>query len=313
LLDKQEPWSRLHFQGWNPQVDAALLIGLPMSPLVYAAARLRSATIPYVVDIGDPWMLTNPDPPLHGLAAARAIRAERQLWSAASGAVVTTGAQADAISALHPTMPILVRPNGYELPQAAAVGELAETRKQPTATLRLVHFGNLYSLRLDIGSFFSRLVESDRWREITFTQYGSDWSGQLNTIPSAIRVETHLPVAWEQAIKVACEHDAAIVIGNKDAQQLPSKAVQYLTLPIPRVALTNGQNNDALTQYVSGKAGWMTATTDDTQVAKRLYDHVARKWSATELAPPPSDAWPRVANEIAGFVGSVLSTREPSI
>src|SRR6516225_4481585 len=59
ILDPQEAWSARSFRSWRPEVDAALLIGWPMSPVAYAGSRLRDAGIPYVVDVGDPWVLTN--------------------------------------------------------------------------------------------------------------------------------------------------------------------------------------------------------------------------------------------------------------
>ena len=62
LLDKHELWSRRRFRGWRPDCDAALLIGFPFSPLSEAARRLTAAEIPYVVDAGDPWVLTGPGP-----------------------------------------------------------------------------------------------------------------------------------------------------------------------------------------------------------------------------------------------------------
>jgi hypothetical protein len=41
ILDPQEPWSYRSLRSWEPRVDGALLIGNPMSPLVYAAACVR--------------------------------------------------------------------------------------------------------------------------------------------------------------------------------------------------------------------------------------------------------------------------------
>jgi hypothetical protein len=308
LLDKYEGWSRLHFRGWEPKVEGALLIGLPASPLVYASIHLRARNIPYVVDMGDPWILTHPDPPLRGLAATRANRAEQQLWAGACGAIVTTGAQADAISALRPGMPVFVRPNGYDPAYISAASKMADRyATHPPGRLSLVHFGGLYSVRVDVRALLDRLVKSGRWREVAFAQYGSDWNGTLDTttLPQ-VHITTHEPVPWEQAISISHGHNAAIVIGNHNPHQLPSKAVQYLTLPVPRIALTNGQDNDELTRYVTNKAGWMTTSLDDPQLAERMHDHLERRWSAKELAPPPGEAWPQVASEIAEFIGSLL-------
>ena len=307
LLDNQETWSYLHFRAWKPQVDGALLIGLPMSPLVYASACLCTRDIPYIVDVGDPWMLTHPNPVLSRPAASRATRAERQLWARASGAVVTTTAQANAILSLYPAIPVLVRPNGYETMGPTTMDDPAALRPQSQKTINLVHFGDLSSLRLDVSILLRRLVDSGHWREVKFAQYGSDWDGVLDRAPSEAVITRHKPVPWEEAIVVGRSYDAAIVIGNQNSYQMPSKAVQYLTLPIPRIAITCGEADDALAQYVADKAGWLCSAIDDPQLVERFHDHLSRNWRAAELAPPFGEAWPRVANEIAMFVNRVLS------
>lgn len=306
LLDNQEIWSRLHFQTWDPNVDGALLIGWPMSPLVYAAARLCARDIPYVLDIGDPWMLTHPNPDLRRPVASRAIRAERRLWDNANGAVVTTAAQARAVSSRYPAMPILVRPNGYETVDFAEDGVLNLRTRSPE-TINLVYFGTISSARLDLGLLLRRLVDSGYWRGVKLAVYGSDWDRRLDRVPANVAVTRHKPLPWREAVVVARNYDAAIATGYRSAGQMPSKAVQYLTLPIPRLAITCGADDDALAQYVGDKAGWLCAAIDDPQLAEQVHDHLSRNWSAAELAPPPGEAWPYVASELAGFVGRVLS------
>jgi hypothetical protein len=312
LLDNQEIWSRSRFRTWEPKVDGALLIGWPMSPLVYASARLYARGIPYVVDVGDPWMLTHQNPYLRRPVASRATRAERRLWARAAGAVFTTAAQANAISSLYPDMPILVRPNGYETVEPAAVGDPADPRPRPRETISLVNFGNLSSVLLDVSGLLGRLVESGRWREIKFAQYGNDWDGVLDKSPSEVIVTRHKPVPWKEAVVVARDYDAAVVVGTRNAyrMQMPSKAASYLTLPIPRVAVTCGAEDDALSQYVADKAGWLCSAIDDPQLAEQLHDHLSRGWTAGELAPPVGESWPCVADEIAAFVKRMLSPED---
>ena len=107
---------------------------------------------------------------------------------------------------------------------------------------------------------------------------------------------------------VAREHDVAVAIGTQRSHRMrmPSKAVQYLTLPIPRLAITCGAEDDPLAQYLQGKPGWLCCTIDDPRLPELLAAHVSRDWNAAELAPPPGESWPRVAEEVASFVKSVL-------
>jgi hypothetical protein len=309
ILDPQEPWSARSFRSWRPEIDAALLIGWPMSPVAYAASRLRDAGIPYVADVGDPWVLTTRGTSLRWPVSSRAAGAERALWEGASGAVLTTKVQADALSSLYPDLPILIRPNGYQDEGTAAVDQAPRGRAgHSDDALKLVHFGTLYDVLLDVGTVLARLADSGRWREVQFAQYGHAWPGALDRASLKATVTAHQPVPWEQAMAVAREHDVAVVIGSQPVHhmRMPSKAVQYLTLPIPRLAITCGAENDPLAQYLHGKPGWLCCTNDDPRLPELLAAHTSHDWSTAELAPPPGESWPRVADEVAGFVNSVL-------
>jgi hypothetical protein len=88
--------------------------------------------------------------------------------------------------------------------------------------------------------------------------------------------------------------------------RMPSKAVQYLTLPIPRVAITCGADDDAIADYVADKEGWVCSAIDDPRLAERLQEHLLRKWSPEQLAAPRAEAWPQVADEVARFLARVL-------
>lgn len=62
------------------------------------------------------------------------------------------------------------------------------------------------------------------------------------------------------------------------------------------------------------KPGWLCSRVDSPALAEQLRDHLSHPGSAAKLAPPPSEAWPHVAEEIAPFVNRVLaptSTRAP--
>jgi hypothetical protein len=77
--------------------------------------------------------------------------------------------------------------------------------------------------------------------------------------------------------------------------------------PIPRVAITSTARDDALADYLADKPGWLCSQVDSPALAEQLRDHLSHPWSAAKLAPPPSEAWPHVADEIASFVNRVLA------
>jgi hypothetical protein len=301
LLDKWEPWSARRLRSWKPRFDGALLIGHPYSPLVYASRRLRGAGVPYVVDVGDPWVLTSHATDLRGLAHLRATRAERALWRGAAGGVLTTPGQAAGIEGVAPGIRTLIRPNGYD----AVAAVPAPPPRRDDAVLRLAHFGMFNSVRLDPRPLLQRLAASGRWSRIVLSQFGDDFAGFLDHPPAGVQIERNPAYPWEQVVERAVEYDLALVVGNVNPKQLPSKAVQYLTLPIPRLALSCG-GEDALAVYVADKPGWLTVHPDEEDAPGRIAEQLARRWSAAELAPPASESWPAVAASIAGFVGSCV-------
>jgi hypothetical protein len=298
MLDPFEPWARKALRKSWPGLDAAVLLGYPFSPLIVAARILKRHGVPYVVDTSDPWALTI-DRATTSMWHRRRAAAERALWESANGGIVTTDGQAQALRALVPGLDLLVRPNGYNhvempvrSPRAASGGEL-----------RIAHFGDLYAPRVDISGFLRQLAASQVWRRIRLLQYGRDHVGVLEGLPDVIRVEKRAPIPWQDIVCLsATELDVALVVGNTDPRQLPSKAIEYMTLPVPRLAVTRGIQGDALSEYVRGKPGWLVLDVGETDAGPLLAQHVSRDWTTEQLAPPPEDAWDRVASEISNFV-----------
>jgi hypothetical protein len=303
LLDRFEPWSALRFSRWRPDADAALLIAAPWSPIVYASRRLVRAGIPYVIDVGDPWILTTEGVP--SLPIRRASQAERFLWEHAAGAIVTTRAQRERLLALFAELPILVRPNGYN--PIERVPMRSRSRPADDMSLRIAHFGMLSPTRLDPVPFLVELQRSERWRSIVFSQFGNDFGIGLDRVSlDSLRIEHRPPLPWEKVVEGSWEFDAALVVAYPRKMQLPSKAIEYSTLRLPRIALTNPDRDDALREYALDHTGWLVLSNGEPDIARRVWEHVRRPWLPTELASPPEDAWPAVANRISEFVATCV-------
>jgi hypothetical protein len=309
LIDPEEVWSIRHLwslrlrRGRDSRPDAALLIGYPFSPLAYASTRLARRGVPYIVDVGDPWALTARHPTMSGLGLLRSRRAEKRMWEAAAGAIVTTVAQARALLELFPRLEVLVRPNGFDtaLRHAAAAGggRSEHTRDE----LRLVHFGTIYDVRVDVKAFLRALSESGLWKRVELHQYGLMVSP--GDFAPGVSLAVHEPRPWHDVISLAGAYDAALVIGNLDGRQMPSKTVDYLLLPIPRVALTLDPERDAVGDYVADKPGWLVLRPDDPDAPKRLRKHVDAAWQAVELLPPSSESWESAAEQVRRFLWDV--------
>ena len=202
---------------------------------------------------------------------------------------------------------MVVRPNGYQLAQPSA-GSAERPAPPLRRTLRLVHYGNLYSSRLDVAPLLARLAGCGKWDSVVFTQQGNDWSGALRGLPAAARVEVGAQQSWEQVVAAAPQHDLAIVVGNRNPAQLPSKAVQYLTLPIPRVAIVSGDPSDALSAYVRDKPGWMILPWDASaeDAAGAVAAHVEPPGPLSSLLRPRMRAGRRWPSRWSTFCCSTL-------
>jgi hypothetical protein len=302
LVDPFEVTARLALRGWDPSGTGALLIAWPFSPIYVAASRLVAAGIPYVVDVGDPWALTEPVPSpwTRFVERRRAEAAETFLWQHAAGGIVTTGRQANSLRALFPDLELLVRPNGYSMAAEPEVN--GKPARADASELRLVQFGSVNSLRLPIGDWLSRLRVAAGLTKVRFANYGHvDRPELLRSLDPAVVVETHDPVDWGQACQIARAFDAALVVANRNPAQLPSKAVQYLTLPIPRIALTASRDRGELGAFASQRPAFIVVGEDSPEDVLRLMGHLRREWSDEELRSPAVDSWPQVARQVAGF------------
>jgi hypothetical protein len=312
LVDGVEPWSWRRLGAWKPDVDAAVLVGAPFSPIGIAARALARLGIPYVVDVGDPWALTaSAGVKAWTLRQRRGCRMEASMWSHASAAVVTTAGQRDDLIRLFPPLNVLVRPNGYE-PIEAGATTLPSTSL--SGRLVLAHFGTLYGARIDIGPLLERLAAAGRWTEVVVRQFGADWSSPLlrRRIPG-VRFETSPTIPWPAAVTEAGSAHAVLVVGNRDSRQLPSKVVSYLTLPVPRIGIVADARRDAIAEYVRPLPGWLVLEAGDPHAPALVAQHVAREWANGELAPPAAEAWPRVARTIADFVLTAISCDDRTI
>jgi hypothetical protein len=313
VMDSFEIPARLSLRGWKPAASGALLIAWPFPPIYVAASHLVAAGIPYVVDVGDPWWLTEPRPYpwWRQVSVRRAQAAERFLWGHAAGGVVTTGSQADSLQALFPDLSLLVRPNGYT-PAPEPVIDV-EPRTAVPGELRLVQFGSVSDIKLSIGEWLSTLRNVAELTRVRFVNYGSVARPDLvESRDPRVTVDLRDPVDWGRACQIARSFDAAVVVANSNPATLPSKAVQYLTLPIPRIALTANRNRGELAAFAAEQPGFIAAGLGSPDDIPQLIAHLHRPWSDDELSPPAGDSWAEVARKVVRFaVQSWDRAREP--
>ena len=135
-----------------------------------------------------------------------------------------------------------------------------------------------------------------------FANYGSvNHPELLRADDPAVAVEAHDAVDWARACQIARTFDAAVVVGNADPAKLPSKAIQYLTLPVPRIALTVSGDGGELTAFAAQRPGFVPAGVDSPEDIPSVIAHVRRAWSDEELRPSAGDSWAEVGREVVRF------------
>ena len=310
LIDRHEP--KMWLRGRTVPIagiNVGLIVSMPASPAVTAARRLAEAGIPYVVDQGDPWGIGAEPFRGRGLAARRRQAIELRMWEGAAGGVFTTQSQADAVLNLVPDLPYLIRINGYRDFDRSSFVAAFESRKPPSGELRLAHFGSLKvgdltRPRLDPHSALASLVASGIWERVSLTQFGRAPVGPVwREDGGPVSIEVVEPVPWGRAIEVASRFDAAIVVGNRPPHraQVPSKVIEYLSLPIPRIALSSGAQGDELLSVSGSLPGYLTVSANDPDFPERVDAFLRRDWSVDALVPPDEYSSHRVASDVADF------------
>ena len=306
LIDRFEPSTSLAVRRLGRLgPGAGYLIAPPFSPAVHVAHALRRTGRPYVLDTGDPWALISPTFDRKTVAGARSRRAEVELLGGAAGIVVTTEPQAEEVRSRFPGIPLHTRPNGFQKVEHAGKVRTPGTGR---STLRLVHFGRFDpGLRIDPLPFLHMLADADHWDRVELTQFGPDLSKLPQPGRHDIEIEPRDLVPWPEAVRISTEYDAALVLGNRPRHwaRLPSKAVEYLGLSIPRIALCDPGSN-VLRDFAEKSPGYLALDEGDAATAEKVAGHLAREWGPAELAAPESESWDSVSPEIAEFVDRCL-------
>ena len=124
--------------------------------------------------------------------------------------------------------------------------------------------------RVDVMPFLRRLSRSGMWKWIEVHQFGPDRTAALAEPPPRVKSVFHAPRPWSDVIGTTRDFDAAIAIGNLNPAQLPSKVIDYLVLPVPRIAITANPQLDATARYVADKVGWLVMSPDDPEGPGRV-------------------------------------------
>jgi hypothetical protein len=204
-----DPWIdavRAELSGRGPKGQPGLVyaIGLPAGAIVAGQRIAAEFGAKLVADLGDPW----PE-------GERREEERRQALGATNALVTTTETLAERLRGDLPEgAEVLVAPNGGEL----------RRRPQPPAEAPplVVHLGAINAGRVDPRPAFEALVQLEREGRIRFRSHTTGFHPEIDELP-----DRRLPMlSHEEALGLTASATAALVLGNDDPSQLPSKAFE---------------------------------------------------------------------------------------
>lgn len=264
--------------------DLVYAIGVPISALAAGEAIARRLAKPLVVDLGDPWQA--------GSEGERALR-ERVLGAAAGLVTTTPELAAQLEPLLAEGTPSLLAPAG---------GELRERRPRPDGEPPLfVHLGTINAGRVDPGPAFAALAELHRAERIEFRSHSTAWHPDFEELP-----HPHLPLLpHDQALDLLAEASAALVLGNDNHEQLPSKAFEIACTETWALCVSE-LADDATVAVLTGTGHGVVAEANErAAISAAATEILGREERGERPSPEPRYSWERRLDEIAELLGGI--------
>lgn len=243
------PAARLCRQLLAADPDQILVsVSLPFSGHVAAyLARRKFRSVPWVMDIGDPFAFMVEAPTNnHLLYGTFNFFAEGRMLSAADAFSVTTENTLKRYVATFPQVEGRIE----EIPPMVNLPDIAVTSN--TGPVRLVFLGTMYkNVRGPerMLSLFRQLVHSST-TPLELHLYGnhSAYAEMFSSLPADIRdnVFVHGLVDRSAAYRAMAGATALVNIGNETTYQLPSKLVEYAAFSKPIINVVSGRNDSSI-------------------------------------------------------------------
>lgn len=260
--------------------DLVLGVGLPLAALVAAARIARGLEVPFVADLGDPWTPAG--------AEERAARAET-LGSAAALITTTAALAATLEDDLAPQTPVLLAPAG---------GEISHRGTPAPAPPLFVQLGTLTTARVDPRPAYEALGAMHAEGRINFRSHGGAW------LDGSERLPHRPPLGHATALELGSRAAAALVLSNRNREQLPSKAFELACTET--WALCVSELDDDPTAAVLRASGHaVEAANDPGSIQAAAEEILAREARGERPGPSPAHSWERRLDTIAELLRSL--------
>ncbi len=273
--------ARLAAEPAERRPDLVYAIGVPVSALAAGEAIARRLELPLAIDLGDPWIA--------GSEAERELR-ERVLGAACCLITTTPELSSQLTPMLADGAPSLLAPAGGEL-----LGRRPRAEGEPPL---FVHLGTINAGRVDPGPAFAALAGLHRAGRIEFRSHSTGWHPDFERLP-----HPHLPLLpHDQALDLLAKASAALVLGNDNREQLPSKAFEIACTETWALCVSELEGDGAV--EVLGRTGHAVSADANEEAAivtaaEAILDREARD---ERPRPEPTYSWERRIDEIAELV-----------
>lgn len=262
----------------QPPADVVYAIGVPVGSIVVGERIAMITGARLIADLGDPWT-----------AEDEAGRRERTVALAGAAALVTTteplGEQ------LREHLPegarILVAPNG---------GELRERTGAHTLPL-VVHLGVINGTRVDPRPVYEVLAGLHAADAIEFRSHSSGWHPEFDHLP-----HPHLPMlSHAEALDLTASASAALVLGNDNVAQLPSKAFEIACTETWALCVAELADDPAAELLLRSGHGVVVAN-DRAAIGAGVIEILEREARGERPTPVAAYSWDARIDQIAGLL-----------
>lgn len=290
------PWieavlATLGRRGASERAHLIYAIGLPAGAIVAGARFAAELGAPLIADLGDPW------PEAAGYPATERTAA---LGSAAALVTTTEELAARLRPDLRAGTEILIAPNGGELRRRAP--------RPPGAAPLFVHLGAINAGRVDPRPAFAALAALEAEGRIELRSHTTGFHLAIDEL--AHGSGGRLPMLdHREALDLTARASAALVLGNDDPAQLPSKAFEIACTET--WALCVGGDGEDPARALLERTGHAVAAAANTEEAVRAAaeEILALEVGGVRPAPDPRLTWEDRIREVSALLQRVLERR----